>query len=843
MGFIMRRRFSVFRLALTVCIVIQGSPADAKCTGGVFGSITSAIGLNKCEEGEGKSDPIGDVVGKVTSVVKDVVPDKDTCGSVPFVTLPTTFGLDKCLGNNKNALLKVLATTMLDCPPTKAYKIVDSKPLLKVVDALKEAMKAPKNMSVALYERMKTTTDEDMDAFCDEMNDLISPCAEALLPKLLEVIDKDDKCCSELSDLADLLNLVVPPTISKASFVLQDVLNGVNGLICTRHEAKERTCGAHIFSELTTKYKETEFHLLEHVLVPFVTMAKGEECAGMQGKEFTSTAALAKSDTIDYGCCTHQIRPLMESIQMGFTNIFGSTLIEFLNGIVEFKSPKQAFVNSISGTARCEFSTSCSVPGGLAKYDKRTITPGSIPPKTNELKDTNCTVTKKCDTAGEICSEICAKGSVKLDSWVQNTLQYQRQLAMRGPICQAQLPATHNTAINLADGFGNRDQLMNANLNPKKKHSFMKTNNHELSVVDQLNLGVRWLEMDIHYFLDDLRTAHCGGFGSNSVQVLFDVIKQQLSQYGTILWSPDLLGCYPSLSGIRGEEQPTTKASMKEIRAWLDKPENANELIFIYLDSGSEINALNKTGAMNVLLQDIFGELLLPLEELDALKAANWQGASATLQSLLDKKYRVIIVANSKSEIAYGIKDFCGGHQILDTKYIDDVPDTERVIGGQKIYSDAFFLRSYQSPLRYITLDDGGRISESLPVLLDAEHIGKFVRWNVNLLATDSLDVATVKAQLWSWAENEPRSTGTDTVALIRPDGRWITDSLDKATQVACWDGKALKWELVDAKAKCSEGYKAVGPADPYQNYLLQQHLSDKKVSTPVAINVPLAFK
>ena len=58
-----------------------------------------------------------------------------------------------------------------------------------------------------------------------------------------------------------------------------------------------------------------------------------------------------------------------------------------------------------------------------------------------------------------MCSNVCARGSVKPAPWASAALGFQLRLARRLPLCLAQLPGSHNSAITRADGYGNRDGL------------------------------------------------------------------------------------------------------------------------------------------------------------------------------------------------------------------------------------------------------------------------------------------------------------------------------------------------------------------------------------------------
>lgn len=767
------------------------------------------------------------------------------CAPFTLVTLPSTLGIDRCIGNNQNAILSSLLAPGSKCSLTQVLGLTSSTSLTRTIDLLTRILATPEELSSIFYDHMTTTSDAQMDAFCSDLGTLISPCVETLLPVLMAKANTDTECCGELSDVLDLLSLVVPPTISKESFVLSDVLNGVNQFFCAKRQDTKQTCGASVYRQLTTKYTSTNFRLFESFLLPFVSASAGQECNAFQGQAYTSSLSLASMTAIDYSCCVDYMRPLMESVQAGFEYVLSNSALEFLNGMMEFSDASTKFVDALKNAkGACTYKTTCTAPVGLTAYSPRTITPGTNNPNKNALQDTVCTKVKKCDAKGTTCSDVCAKGSVVVPTWVSQALKYQRKLAYAGSLCYAQLPATHNSAINLADGYGNRDQLMNLNLSPSKPYSFMKTNNHVLSVVDQLTMGVRWLEIDVHYFLKSLRTAHCGNLGSNSIQVLAQMFQEQLSKYGTVRWNADLLGCFPSLSGIRAEEQWTTRESMEEIRSWLDKPENKDELVVVYMDTGSELSTFGKVSELNALLTDVFGELIVPMSEWEALQAVGWSGSSATAQRFIDQGHRVVLLANDNTGLAFRMRDFCKGHQVLSTEFINAVPDASRVLGGKKIYSGDYFMRSYQSNLRYISLGEAGTITRTLPVTFNAGNVYNYVRWSVNLVATDGLDASMLKPQVWSWAENEPSvALSNATVVVTSSSGQWraLSSSSAAASDVkwkACWNSASLQWLLVDVGASCATGFSFVGPSDPYQNYLLQQAIIALKVPDSVAINV-----
>ena len=57
-----------------------------------------------------------------------------------------------------------------------------------------------------------------------------------------------------------------------------------------------------------------------------------------------------------------------------------------------------------------------------------------------------------------MCTDVCARGSVVLEPWLAHAIKQQAKLVQSLPLCFATLLGTHNSAISLADGYGNLDE-------------------------------------------------------------------------------------------------------------------------------------------------------------------------------------------------------------------------------------------------------------------------------------------------------------------------------------------------------------------------------------------------
>ncbi|ETN20844.1 hypothetical protein PPTG_01223 [Phytophthora nicotianae INRA-310] len=738
-----------------------------------------------------------------------------TCTASALSILPSTYNLDVCVSNNLYSVLLALAASSSTCSLTDLLALESDTQILNLVSLIEDIVASPSSMSSLVYAYMADTSSSDMNNFCTTLNTVISPCLLSLLPTLLPIFESDTTCCSEVSDLIDLVDFFVPPNVTTNSFILNELVNGVNQFFCSN--IGDSTCGYNMFSQLTSTYTSSSFTLLESVIMPFVTIPSGEECTAMKGESYTDIASLTSASTIHYSCCIDHMRPLIQSIQDGFEYFFDDTTVNILNGMIEFSASGGKFVDSVPGTASCTWTDTCSDPSYLIAQQTASRMPGTNDPGKNDIEDISCTMVDKCNSAGTVCSSVCEKGTASISSWLNLTLSYQRNLAFSGKLCYTQIPSTHNSAITLADGYGNRDQLFNANLNSDKSYSYLKTNNQVLSLTDQLGIGIRWIEIDTHYFLDDFHTGHCGNLGSNSIETFFDAFGSQLSKYGTILWGPELLGCFPSISGIKTTDEVTTRSSMQEVRDWLEA--NPTEFVVIYMDTGSDISRLNNQ--LSRLWRRIPG---------------------GSINEFIDAGYRVLLLANEDTGLAYSLYDFCGGHEVLTTEYIDTLPDSSRKIGGLEIYGSDYFLRSYQAELRYISLSDEVVLTEEFETFLNSSNIGNFVRWNMNLVATDMVDGAKMRAQAWSWAENEPSVTTSDAYVLMNTNGRWVASTSATKTYKACWSSSSLAWSIIDYAGSCGSGYTYMAPADPYQNYLLMTAISTKGITTTsVVINATLS--
>ncbi|GMF13714.1 unnamed protein product [Phytophthora lilii] len=308
------------------------------------------------------------------------------------------------------------------------------------------------------------------------------------------------------------------------------------------------------------------------------------------------------------------------------------------------------------------------------------------------------------------------------------------------PSCQV-----HNSAITQARGYGNRDQIFNAALNASNADSYMRTSNQFLSLTDQLNLGARFLELDAHYFASALRDAHCSDLGVAFIDrlaaTMVSTLKSVLYESGedsTVEWESSLVGCLPSLSGIRAEHQRFHNEPLAEVASWLAA--HPDDLLVIYTEIGEEVHTFSQTETLLKLYTTAFGDLIFTPSDFN-IAGGDWK--TFKLQDLIEQGKQLILVTEPKAnDQMFYMLEMCAGWA--------DIP-TIRTGGPVTCFNETMnagkIVRAFESELHYATLNGGGLSGGSKNVDTAAEpgnvntsSLPVFVDAGVNILAPDSLD-------------------------------------------------------------------------------------------------------
>lgn len=147
------------------------------------------------------------------------------------------------------------------------------------------------------------------------------------------------------------------------------------------------------------------------------------------------------------------------------------------------------------------------------------------------------------------CSSVCKEGTVSVSPWLSFASRTQSSLALLGSMCSHQSIGTHNSVITASYGFGVEDCLYSMVLSASYlQFNEVRTISQYYALTDQLNMGVRHLELDIHYFHGQFRMSHCG-FSIGIVNYLFHLMENVL-KWLNFKYDTDTIGCLPSFNGI-----------------------------------------------------------------------------------------------------------------------------------------------------------------------------------------------------------------------------------------------------------------------------------------------------
>ncbi|KAG6611643.1 uncharacterized protein IUM83_13796 [Phytophthora cinnamomi] len=463
--------------------------------------------------------------------------------------------------------------------------------------------------------------------------------------------------------------------------------------------------------------------------------------------------------------------------------------------------------------------------------------------------DVQCDKTKHCDQKG-VCAIVCQRGSVQVAQWLQKALKLQRKLAYRRNFCSAALPGTHNSAINYADGYGVEDHVFEGYLQYFswfKKGMEVHTNDQLFSLTDQLHLGVRFIELDVHWFDGDLRIAHCGGFKSKLLDGMIEVFNEIAKMLGTdIEWDSETIGCKPSLSSIPSKEQRPLTEALEELSTWLHAPENADEFLMVFFDDETDLMKWKKVGKLLDYLKQYFPEKEI-LHPIELAYGTKWP----TFEELLRVGKRVVFMSGADymtygEEILFVKDSVCNWQEpplplapfpecrFNESQTHIGVPDENFTI-----------FRPETSEIEYGFLNADGQIGINKN-LLNEKSLPGVVNCGVNLPSPDNITPKRMEATIWT-VPNGQELDPNKCVALMRDSTTWRSVDCRTAKLVpACVDVKNPRhWLLgsapvveADAAAACAAIASATMefsvPASGYENGLVH-HLLTQSSSSSIA--------
>lgn len=363
----------------------------------------------------------------------------------------------------------------------------------------------------------------------------------------------------------------------------------------------------------------------------------------------------------------------------------------------------------------------------------------------------------------------------------------QRELSAAAPLRHTLYLATHNS-FNATE----------ANTPPTLSGSDA---NQRYSLVDQLRMDVRGLEIDVHW----VPAPADGGFRATV--------------------------CHGNAFHFGCTTEKSLREELTELRGWLDA--NPGEVIIIDLESNLNEPLDEPLGADRYALAaaDIWATIgdLLVLPEIDSPRACGQgQPLELSIQQIRQAGKQVII---------YGACDYVHAGQSL----MFDRTDTHLQRGSGSyigisapdncIYTldeiDAHWVRFYEDGTLLGALTGAQRQAR-------ADEVREMARCNINMPSVDHLQPfdGRLQAFLWSWGEDEPAAIAGAAVAVHGPDGQFhAQDAASAPGTLACLradeavirDGALNPQRWLIAQDACPAGSRFAVPRNGLDNEVLKR--------------------
>lgn len=387
-------------------------------------------------------------------------------------------------------------------------------------------------------------------------------------------------------------------------------------------------------------------------------------------------------------------------------------------------------------------------------------------------KEANCS---KCGFRG-----ICVQGTARISPWLQFALKTQREIQMNVPVNHAQFLGAHNAFNNRASGYGDLDDCHW----PITMHDVcISLANQEFSFTDQLNMGVRHLEVDLWNCFGKIRMSH----GNSDLK----------------------LGCSP------WDKEFTD--GMKEISDWTQNSKNRNEIIQVFFDDHT---SRHDDQEINRVIKQYFGDKVLTPSDLNLKYSGRWPSMR---EMRLAKKTVILIDSNDHSGKYLHDNFWTNGFTVKTFS-----PKLKNCLA---IGSSEEVLRINSDSTHYGPLWNGAR---EIGTITDFK---KYLLCGVNIPCADQINPELMKTAIFTWAEGEPNQPITEsTCVVLSDDKRWhVTNCADKH-YFACVSNKdKTRWSVSSDTGKysspsCPENTEFSVPHKGFEHQQLVQAAKGKTV-------------
>lgn len=346
-------------------------------------------------------------------------------------------------------------------------------------------------------------------------------------------------------------------------------------------------------------------------------------------------------------------------------------------------------------------------------------------------------------------------------------------------------------------------------------------NNQVYSITDQLRMGVRAIEIDVHWAPS--ADAQPGDLGR--APIACHGISQPAG---------------PATVHIGCTTEAHVRVRLAEVRDWLDA--NPNEVVMIYLENHLEGSPAAHDRAAEAIEETIGDLVYRPASGGAACDSVPMEDSRADIRA---SGRRVLLTGNCGPSSAWlGLVHQRGPRwdEAATTPGVTypDYPACVSAERGPRNYADNW-IRTWEDYTWLTAMTGDGRNLDVPP-----EEARRMVRCGVNMIGFDYLAPfdGKLEALVWSWASDEPASTVEGQCASSGVDGRFASASCGDTLEYACstpagaWFVAGPPGPWADGAAACATaGGSFSVPKTGYENELL----NDAKGSSEVWLDYSVA--
>jgi hypothetical protein len=343
-----------------------------------------------------------------------------------------------------------------------------------------------------------------------------------------------------------------------------------------------------------------------------------------------------------------------------------------------------------------------------------------------------------------------------LQSWVHRTAQFQFALGDPLNMVTTQWLGTHNSYNSLTEGF-----------TPSHFDS-----NQQLSLTQQLDIDMRALELDLHYY------KRLKLLGQPGVTVCHGLSPQDFNA-----------GC---------TAEPLFTKVLPLVANWLNAPGHSNEVILLYLEDQLQ-NPEGYASAINTLdtvLRRPDGSSLIyrPDPSQRGTNGCVSLPPGLSRQAIRASNARVLIVGKCAPDWSSDVFDWTN----LELES-GSTPNYRAYPACDATYSPAVYathlIRYYEDSTLVSAVVAKGEPPNN-PDALTPTKVQAMTACGVNLYGFDQIlpEDGRIQASMWSWAPDEPRAGGGN-CTLQGADGRWVAAQCGDSHPAACVDANGT-WRL-----------------------------------------------